>query len=261
MIRDPVERVLTLYDTARRQAGAEALEAEITLAALPWWLRVGSPLRPALDHAIAQGRLGQGRIDIVSGDAAACAAAIFAAAAQLERRAYSRVTVVTADTAIAPVVLDMSAASGFGHTRKTRFVPYPGEAAAAIVLSAPDRTAAPLLELAEMPESLRPLAPDRGLMGFVSAGLLQGFLPPDRGFTLLADLDGERHRAEEFGVVRSRLAEPDKVIVPALATGYIGTATLAVQIGAALAAPPESAVPHLCWTMARSGMRIAARIT
>ena len=256
--RDAVERLLALYQVACQETAGAMAAADITLAVLPWWLRRGSPFRPALDRALQEGRLGPGRVELVTGDAAAGAAGVFAAAQLLARGEARRVAVVAADTAIAPAVLDMNEASGFAHTRQTRHNPFPGEAAVALVLAANHEGAAGLTALIEAPEPLRPMAPDRGLMGQVSAGLLARLVPPDGPFNLVADLDGERYRSEEFGVVCSRLPEPGRVIVPALSLGYVGTATLALQIAVALGGADRR--PSLCWTIARSGLRMAAQV-
>lgn len=260
-IRDAVERTLSLYEVACREAGAALDAAEATIAVLPWWLNKSSPFRFALDRAIEDGRLGPQPVEVITGDAAAGAAAFHLAADRLKRGGIRTIAVVAADTAIAPAVLDMNEVTGFAHTRQTRHIPVPGEAAVALVLSATDDQFHKLRAMICKPEPIRPSAANRPLMGLVSAGLLASLTAPDAPFDLIADLDGERHRSEEFGVVSAMLARPRLLFTPPISVGYVGTATLALQIAIAASSPSSDMAPTLCWTLARSGMRIAGKVT
>lgn len=90
--------------------------------------------------------------------------------------------------------------------------------------------------------------------GVVGRGLAKAyeraarFLPPDR---LMADLNGERWRAEEFGFAVARAASPGSGIValaadpetPALHLGDCGTATGLLLPALALADPPKRPAP------------------
>lgn len=259
--RDPVERILLLCEAAFRELAGAFEVSDVIIAVLPWWLREGSPFRPALERAIIDGRLGSQPIEVITGDAAAGATGLYSAAHRLSQQSASTVTLVSVDTAIAPAVLDMSELSGFAHTRRTRHIPVPGEAAIALVLSNADPQFSKIEMLLSKPELIRPTSKDRPLMGQTSADLLSSVIPAGSVFDLIADLDGERHRSEEFGFVSAIISPPRKVVVPAISVGYVGTATFPLQVAVAVSQMTFENIPKVCWTLARSGMRQVARVT
>ncbi|SEO73679.1 3-oxoacyl-[acyl-carrier-protein] synthase-1 [Methylobacterium sp. ap11] len=193
-------------------------------------------------------------LDLLPGGPAEALSDLAHAAVAVRDGAEDHVLVGALDSAIHPLLLDRLAVEERILMRGNPWGLIPGEAAVVMALGletgepahGPGRGA--VLGVFRGVEEEDVAAP-RGLIGRgLAKAFARGarFLPPDR---LLADLTGERWRAEEFGVAVARAAAPEAGIAalaadpetPALHLGDCGTAAGLLLPALALADPPPRA--------------------
>ncbi|AWN45497.1 hypothetical protein DK419_03495 [Methylobacterium terrae] len=194
-------------------------------------------------------------IDLRPGGPAEALSDLAYAALAVRDEGEDHVLVGALDSHIHPLLLDRLAVEGRILMRGNPWGLIPGEAAAVVALG-PVELRPPGSALGHVLGVFRgveeeDVAAPRGLVGRgLARAFARGarFLPPDR---LLADLNGERWRAEEFGVAVARAAGPEAGIAglaadpetPALQLGDCGTAAGLLLPALALADPPHRTSP------------------
>lgn len=240
--RDVIARLAYLFHTAYSECIAR-LPADTPpdarwrlFFALPEWLGRVEGLRTKFLQTMRGLNLTRIRkVDFHFGEKTAGFAAYQAACQALEEE--DNVLVACVDSFVAPAILDARALKGLAHVQDDPYSVIPAEAGTVMLLGRPDAgSSVPVSRM--RPVSLGNEAEqlddsDRGVLGFglvecIRAALGELAHGSEPG-CLISDSNGERHRAEELGVVLANfagdypvLAEPE---IPALAIGDVGAAT------------------------------------
>ncbi len=155
------------------------------------------------------------------------------------------------DCLVAPVRLDLAAILGDARSGQTPYAPIPSEAAAMVLLGPGHEHEANLhlWTIAQEVEEVVPDAPNRGLIGAALNRVAHKVLSdcgPQAISAVIADMNGARFRAEEYGLLASRvpcdpLSDP---ICPALVLGDTGAASgvIALLMAEALVAQGQTGV-------------------
>jgi 3-oxoacyl-[acyl-carrier-protein] synthase-1 len=183
------------------------------------------------------------------------------------------------DTYLHPATIDWLDESGRLCTTANRSAFVPGEAAGFFMVTT-DATARAwrLPELATIRGVATAIEPNPLASGRVCtgealtaaiAGATRSLRPSnERIATTYCDINGERHRSEEFFYVPLRLPEPfvdaNRYEAPADAWGDVGAASGPLYVGLAVASAQRSYArgPHvLAWTSSDGGMRAAVTLS
>jgi 3-oxoacyl-[acyl-carrier-protein] synthase I len=268
---DPEARLIHLTRTAAEQGTREVENADTRRTRLARQLLALAGSAVGLDLRSLPMRA-------FGGAQAAFAAAAAAASQAVETRAVRAALVVAVDSLASPETLELLLDQRRIKTDENPVGFMAGEAAAAMVLTKPSSSsnaAAPaaLLGTVEVARETHPLGADRPSDGRALAECLRRALgppsPKQPAPFLVADHDGENHRAQEFGMALWHLTKgksplsSSRVWIPAKSFGNVGAAygglaaCLAARAFARGYAPAPSA---LIFAAADDGARAACQV-
>ena len=251
--RDTVARVSYLAANARTSLHGAVREPQLSVLLLPALLGPGSPLHEATQQAVSNGMFGVVPDEVIFGGTSAAADKICDISVRLHKGDITDCLFVCADTRISPFVLDIMEVTGRAPVRAVPHAPLPGELGVALYLCPVHGDGIVKGQtVTHFATAQEPYAPDdknRSLMGRASVPAFLGLGSiPDKA-RLLVDADGQRHKAEEVGVILSAgisVAEAD-VAAPSASIGTVGCATLPLFLGTGLALLFDEAPAVVGW--------------
>lgn len=275
--RDVAERLVHLFEQAFEKCVAtlpDDIPADATfpmVLAIPGWLDYAEDIREQLLRTLQDRNFARlGKLYLVPGEHAAGFEALSRAAGMIRDGKTEMAFAAAIDTLVAPIVLDARAYQGKANTQDNPYGVIPSEAGVVMLLSREGMgEKAPILRLRGIglgQENEKLDDPDRGILGTALAECLHvaqqdlGVDPKIGAF--VSDVNAERHRSEELGVVLTKISSGNETftdpLTPALSIGDVGAATGLVY-AALVPYMTEISAPHiLIATSSDTGLRAAA---
>ncbi|WP_150526868.1 hypothetical protein [Roseibium sediminis] len=278
--RDIITRLRRLFDEAYQEClqsldGKMATSQKVTLhLALPVWMNQSTDLKQAF-----QDRFNQDTPELVlnvicyfEGPTGGLTAFI-EACKEIREGKKSAALVCGLDSHIAPWLIDAMQFTTGVIGKGNPYGTVPGEAAAMVFLSSKSHMGAAkslgtIRTLATLEEKQQPMDVNGSIMGAALSSCFRGVIErlPEgvHPELVLGDLNGQRHRAEEYGYALSSLKDAgeaflDPVILP-VSIGDVGVACGLLMIIVGLYYEYQEYPVSILWGSCPSGMRYAASL-